>query len=139
MIRFLFCFSILLPVTPTNSKNRTPLTSGMTIPDFLKSYRCCFSYLINCDACSDSHTIIAGDNDKLIPSKYAKRLYATARELKEIWIIPGANHGGNVVAAGVAYEKKVGGFFDKYLKRAVADEIMFIKITKVFLMTVSTC
>ncbi len=66
--------------------------------------------------------IIAGEEDKLIPSENAKRLYAAAREPKEIWIIPGADHGGNQVTAGDAYEKKVGGFFDKYMKKTVAEK-----------------
>jgi dipeptidyl aminopeptidase/acylaminoacyl peptidase len=61
--------------------------------------------------------IIAGDGDTLIPSENGRRLYAVAREPKEIWIIPGADHGGTLAAAGVAYEKRVGGFFDKYLQK----------------------
>lgn len=60
--------------------------------------------------------IIAGDGDELIPVENGKRLHAAAREPKELWIIPNALHGGTLSAAGPEYEKRVGDFFDKYLK-----------------------
>ncbi len=66
--------------------------------------------------------IIAGDGDKLIPSENGRRLYMIAREPKEIWIIPGADHGGTLAAAGAAYEMRVGDFFDKYLQKTTAGE-----------------
>jgi fermentation-respiration switch protein FrsA (DUF1100 family) len=66
--------------------------------------------------------IIAGDGDKLIPSENGRRLYMVAREPKEIWIISGADHGGTLAAAGDAYEKRVGGFFDKYLQKTASVE-----------------
>ncbi len=44
------------------------------------------------------------------------QLHAAAGEPKELWIIPGADHGGTLAAAGGEYEKRVGEFFDKYLK-----------------------
>jgi len=66
--------------------------------------------------------IISGDEDKLIPPENGQRLYAAAREPKEIWIIPGADHGGTLAAAGDAYKKRVGGFFDKYLGKMAAEE-----------------
>jgi fermentation-respiration switch protein FrsA (DUF1100 family) len=56
--------------------------------------------------------IIAGDKDRLIPAEHAKRLYATAREPKEIWIIPGADLGRDLAATDDAYEMKVEAFFD---------------------------
>jgi len=66
--------------------------------------------------------IISGEEDKLIPVENGRRLYAAAQEPKELWIIPGADHGGTLVAAGDAYEKRVGGFFDKYLGKKSAEE-----------------
>jgi len=61
--------------------------------------------------------IIAGDGDELIPVENGKRLYAAAREPKELWIIPNAMHGATLAAAGPEYEKRVGEFFDRNLKK----------------------
>jgi fermentation-respiration switch protein FrsA (DUF1100 family) len=60
--------------------------------------------------------IIAGEGDKLIPANNGRKLYAAAGEPKELWIIPGADHGGTLAAAGSEYDKRVGEFFDKNLK-----------------------
>ena len=60
--------------------------------------------------------IIAGEGDRLIPADNGRKLYAAARDPKELWLIPGADHGGNLAAAGSEYEKRVGEFFDRYLK-----------------------
>ncbi len=60
--------------------------------------------------------IIAGEGDKLIPADNGRKLYAAAKEPKEIWVINGADHGGTLAAAGSEYEKRVGEFFDKKLK-----------------------
>ena len=60
--------------------------------------------------------IIAGEGDALIPTENGKRLYSAAKEPKELWIIPNADHGATMVAAGGAYEKRVGEFFDRNLK-----------------------
>jgi dipeptidyl aminopeptidase/acylaminoacyl peptidase len=60
--------------------------------------------------------IIAGEGDELIPANNGRRLYAAAKDPKELWIIPGAGHGATLAAAGNEYEKRVGAFFDKYLQ-----------------------
>ena len=60
--------------------------------------------------------VIAGDGDELIPVENGKRLYAAAKEPKELWIIPNALHGATLSAAGPEYEKRVGEFFDRNLK-----------------------
>jgi dipeptidyl aminopeptidase/acylaminoacyl peptidase len=60
--------------------------------------------------------IIAGDGDDLIPVENGKKLFEAAKEPKDLWIIPGADHGGTLAAAGREYEKRVGEFFDKHLK-----------------------
>ncbi len=59
--------------------------------------------------------IIAGEGDRLIPAENGKRLYRAAREPKELWVIPDAGHGGTLAAAGRAYEKRIGEFFDGHL------------------------
>ncbi len=61
--------------------------------------------------------IIAGEGDKLIPADNGRVLYAAARDPKELWIIHGAGHGGTLAAAGGEYEKKVGEFFERNLKK----------------------
>jgi dipeptidyl aminopeptidase/acylaminoacyl peptidase len=60
--------------------------------------------------------IIAGEGDKLIPVNNGRALYYAASEPKELWIIPGADHGGTLAAAGSEYEKKVGEFFERHMK-----------------------
>ena len=60
--------------------------------------------------------IIAGDGDRMIPVDNGRKLFAASKEPKELWIIPGAGHGGTLTAAGSQYEKRVGEFFDKNLK-----------------------
>lgn len=60
--------------------------------------------------------LIAGEGDKLIPADNGRKLFAAAGEPKELWIIPGADHGGTLAAAGSDYERRVGEFFDKNLK-----------------------
>jgi dipeptidyl aminopeptidase/acylaminoacyl peptidase len=60
--------------------------------------------------------IIAGEGDQLIPADNGRKLHAAAKEPKELWIIPHAEHGGTLVAAGSEYDKRVGEFFDRYVK-----------------------
>ena len=61
--------------------------------------------------------IIAGEGDELIPVENGKRLYAAAREPKELWIVQSVMHGGTMGAAGAEYERRIGAFFDRYLTR----------------------
>ena len=60
--------------------------------------------------------IIAGDGDRLIPAENGRLLYRAAGEPKELWVIPGADHGGTLAAAGPAYEQRIGQFFERHLK-----------------------
>jgi len=60
--------------------------------------------------------IIAGEGDQLIPAENGRSLYDAARDPKELWIIPGADHGGTLAAGGAAYGNRVGEFFDRNLK-----------------------
>ena len=59
--------------------------------------------------------IIAGEGDRLIPAENGRRLYEAAGEPKELWVIPDAGHGGTLAAAGSAYGKRIGEFFDRHL------------------------
>ena len=54
--------------------------------------------------------IITGEGDKLIPAETEQKLFAAAGEPKELWIIPGADHGGKFVSAGSMYGAKWGSF-----------------------------
>jgi fermentation-respiration switch protein FrsA (DUF1100 family) len=62
--------------------------------------------------------LIAGEGDDLIPSENGRRLFRAAKEPKELWLVPVSGHGGTMAAAGAEYEKRVGSFFDRYLKPA---------------------
>jgi fermentation-respiration switch protein FrsA (DUF1100 family) len=42
-------------------------------------------------------------------------LYAAAHEPKELWIVPGAGHGGYAGLAPQEYAQRVTAFFDKVL------------------------
>src|SRR5512144_1562260 len=66
--------------------------------------------------------IIAGEGDELIPVDNGRRVYAAAKEPKELWIVPGAGHGGTIAAAESEYEKRVGEFFDKSLTNVEAGQ-----------------
>jgi dipeptidyl aminopeptidase/acylaminoacyl peptidase len=45
----------------------------------------------------------------------AERLFNAAREPKQMWIVPGAGHGGYIGAAPQEYEQRVVTFFDKVM------------------------
>jgi len=63
--------------------------------------------------------LIAGEGDDLIPAENGRRLFAAAREPKELWLITVSGHGGTVSAAGARYGMRIGAFFDTYLKAPV--------------------
>lgn len=60
--------------------------------------------------------VIGGGADEQMPSSDAMRLFAAAREPKELWLIPGAVHGGTVYMAGDEYGKRILRFLDSHLK-----------------------
>lgn len=60
--------------------------------------------------------IIGGGADEQMPSSDAMRLFAAAREPKELWLIPGAVHGGTLYMAGDEYGKRVLRFLDSHLR-----------------------
>jgi len=61
--------------------------------------------------------IIAGEGDEMIPAENGRRLFKAAKDPKELWVIPVPGHGGTIAAAGDEYGKRVGDFFDKYLRQ----------------------
>ncbi len=54
--------------------------------------------------------IIHGEDDEIIPVDMGRRLYAAAREPKEIYIIPGAHHNDTYLVGGRAYYEKLRSF-----------------------------
>jgi len=54
---------------------------------------------------------VHGDQDKVVPLKMSKQLYAAARDPKSLWIVPGANHMQCAAKAGIVYDKKIADFF----------------------------
>jgi len=59
--------------------------------------------------------IIQGGRDSIVDPKDATLLYAAAREPKELWFLPDANHCGAYFEDRKAYVKKVLDFFDLHL------------------------
>ncbi|MDE1976307.1 MAG: alpha/beta fold hydrolase [Elusimicrobia bacterium] len=59
--------------------------------------------------------VIGGTADTLMPESGVRQLYAAAGEPKQLWIISGAAHGKCHETAGLAYERRVIGFFEKNL------------------------
>jgi hypothetical protein len=51
--------------------------------------------------------IVHGSHDEIIPVEMARRLYAAAREPKELYIIPGAHHNDTYLVGGKAYFEKL--------------------------------
>ena len=54
--------------------------------------------------------------DSMVNPEDAKLLYAAAREPKELWLLPNADHCGAYFEDRVAYIERVLGFFDHYLR-----------------------
>jgi fermentation-respiration switch protein FrsA (DUF1100 family) len=59
--------------------------------------------------------IVHGEQDNLIPVENAYRLYESARNPKEIFILKNAGHWGFMQAEPVEYPRRILGFLDKYL------------------------
>lgn len=59
--------------------------------------------------------IISGSQDRLMPEKDVRALFAAAAEPKQLWIIPDAGHGKCRDVAGLEYETRLGGFFKRHL------------------------
>jgi fermentation-respiration switch protein FrsA (DUF1100 family) len=60
--------------------------------------------------------IIHGLDDYTVPVANSKRNFAHAREPKQLWLVPGAEHAKSHLVAKVEYERRVTAFFDKALQ-----------------------
>lgn len=54
--------------------------------------------------------IIHGEYDEIIPVDMSRRLYAAARDPKELYIIPGAHHNDTYLVGGEAYFERLRAF-----------------------------
>ena len=59
--------------------------------------------------------LIHGELDGLILAENSRRLYAAAREPKELYILPDVGHGGFLQAAPKEYPRRILAFLEKYL------------------------
>jgi pimeloyl-ACP methyl ester carboxylesterase len=59
--------------------------------------------------------VIGGAKDDLMPVDDVTRVFEAAREPKQLWIVPGAYHAKCREAAGVEYDTRVSGFFQRNL------------------------
>jgi dipeptidyl aminopeptidase/acylaminoacyl peptidase len=60
--------------------------------------------------------VYGGDADETVPPATTKALFDAAREPKELWLMPGAHHGGYDKAAPGAYGARLVDFFTRALK-----------------------
>ena len=60
--------------------------------------------------------VIGGESDHTVPAKMAEALFRAAREPKQLYVIPGADHGSYVEKGGATYEAKLVEFFEKSMK-----------------------
>lgn len=58
---------------------------------------------------------IAGERDDLMPVGDVNRVFAAAQEPKQLWIVPGAAHARCREAAGLEYDTRLIGFFERHL------------------------
>lgn len=59
--------------------------------------------------------MIAGAEDSLMREDDVRRLYALAKDPKQLWMVQGASHGKCRAVAGLEYETRVAGFFSRHL------------------------
>jgi uncharacterized protein len=59
--------------------------------------------------------IIHGDQDELVPTEMANRLYEASNSMKELWIVPGAGHTEGFTVEEEEYKKRVKGFIEKVM------------------------
>lgn len=59
--------------------------------------------------------IVTGSEDATVPATMADDLYRTARDPRELYVIPGAGHGGYEREAGPAYAARLVAFYERAL------------------------
>jgi fermentation-respiration switch protein FrsA (DUF1100 family) len=62
--------------------------------------------------------LIAPREDSLINHTQSLRLYSAAREPKELYLVPGAEHAAAYTVAGIEYERRVLSFLERHLDGA---------------------
>ena len=62
--------------------------------------------------------IIHGLEDQLFPPDHAERMFDSAQEPKELWLIDGLGHANPVPGHETEYQERVVGFFENHLKSA---------------------
>jgi fermentation-respiration switch protein FrsA (DUF1100 family) len=60
--------------------------------------------------------LIHAERDQRMPLSDIKALMAAAGEPKELWVVPGADHGEPLVVAKEEYDRRLAGFFKKVFK-----------------------
>jgi fermentation-respiration switch protein FrsA (DUF1100 family) len=60
--------------------------------------------------------LISGSDDQHTRVAETERLFAAARQTKELWIVPGGGHFNMHAYAGKEYEGRVSAFLDRYLR-----------------------
>lgn len=60
--------------------------------------------------------ILQGGSDARMPVTEGQSLYDAAKEPKQLWIVPTADHGGVQAAAPEEYKKRILDFFEKWMK-----------------------
>jgi len=106
--------------------HRDPLISDF--PPLLLTYRiqaCHLSTFVVClygghfsDISPRPILIIHGEQDTIVNPRDAVQLYEAAKEPKELWLAPDAEHCGAYFADRKAYVAKVIDFFDLHLRKA---------------------
>lgn len=59
--------------------------------------------------------VIGGEKDSLMPEEDVRRLYAAAKDPKQLWIVPEARHAKCYQAGGLEYETRIANFFKRHL------------------------
>src|SRR5262249_1550482 len=59
--------------------------------------------------------VIGGELDRLMPVDDVTRIFDAAGEPKQLWLVPGASHAKCREAAGLEYDTRVAGFFNRNL------------------------
>lgn len=60
--------------------------------------------------------LLVGDHDRYLPLADARRVFEAAPEPKELWIVAGADHERIEEAQPAEYERRIVGFFEKWLR-----------------------
>lgn len=66
--------------------------------------------------------LIGGEKDTQIPPSSIKKLFGAAKEPKELWLVPDAQHGETISSNQKQYGERVVTFFDQHLKDHLATD-----------------